>query len=142
MLPALLALPGCGDSPGSQAVHAFDQVHLVNASGTQQPTGVSGLRLRPDGALQALVESGRCVAPSRLDIAETDRAVTLSAYVTTTSDGPCTEQIVPVFVTVHLASPWGRRAVRDGQDGETVRVADCVKRPDDPLCSPAVGTDS
>lgn len=113
----------------------YDVVSFVKTSHSAQITGISGVRVLSGGTVQALVQSGRCVAPSSLDVAETPDRVTLTAHVVTISDGPCTQQIVPVFVAVRLHAPLDARRVLDGHNGDNIRVADCRVSPKDPLCS-------
>lgn len=131
-----LCLGACGDGGSPSTANPYDVVTLTHADGGEAAR-VQGLRVTKDGDVQALVESGHCIAPSRLGVEESTDAVTLSAYTTSTSDGSCVSSIVPVFVRVDLNEPLGDRRVVDASNGQEVRVVDCGTEPKRPLCDPS-----
>lgn len=134
-LAGVMALSSCsGASADVAAARPFEVVNLIERAEAGTATPIDAVRVIPDGTVQALVESGHCVAPNRLDADETSHAVTLSAYVIATSDGPCTQQIVPVFVSVPLGRPVDDRAFKDRASQQRLRVVDCRSHPQHPLC--------
>lgn len=135
ILSGVMALSSCAGAPAEVAMaRPFDVVRLIDRGEPGTATPIDAVRVIPDGTVQALVESGHCVAPNRLEADETSGAVILSAYVIATSDGPCTQQIVPVFVALHLTGPVDDRAFKDGASQQSLRVVDCRSHPHHPLC--------
>lgn len=136
-LTGVLSLSGCGDDPvavdGNSVPYAV-VTPTGSSGGDDWPSPVSALRVLDDGQIQAVVDSGRCLAVSRLETKESDTAVQLSAFHVSVSDGACPLDIVPVLVPVTLEREVGNRRVIDGSTGAEVRVVHCADNPDQPIC--------
>lgn len=101
----------------------------------EEPAAVPAVRLLPNGQVQAMVESGRCLAVSRVNAEESETSITLSAHTVSTTDDPCAMDIVRVYVSLSLGSEVGKRTFKDASTGMEVRLVRCDEEPNEPICT-------
>lgn len=116
------------------SIQPFEVVPLSPGAGEGSSVSVTGARVTVDGGLQILVDGFSCGVPTNLDLEETRDAVSVSAYATKYTEGPCPADIVPWYVPAELKSPLDGREVVAAQTGKPVQVDDCRANAESDSC--------